>query len=63
MNEFPVCFHPIKQYRKKTWAEPKNLNKHNKVQYMTCYESLMSQIKKAYRFSRIVTNLTDNFDM
>ena len=41
------CFHPIKQYRKKTWAEPKHLNKHNKVQYMTCYESLMSQIKKS----------------
>ena len=27
---------------------------------MNCYESLMSQIKKAYRFSRIVTNLVDN---
>ena len=29
---------------------------------MNGYESLTNQIKKAYRFSRIVTNLADNFD-
>ena len=46
----------------KTWAEPRHLNIHNKVQYMNCYESLTSHIKKANRFSRIVTILADNFD-
>ena len=47
MDEFPSVSIPLSSIEKKTWAEPKHLNKHNKVQYMTCYESLLSQIKKS----------------
>ena len=58
MNEFPSVSILLSSIEKKTWAEPKHLNKHNKVQYMTCYESLMIQIKKSVS---ILTN-SDEFN-
>ena len=57
MGEFPSVSILLSSIEK-TWAEPKHLNKHNKVQYMTCYESLMSQIKKSVS---ILTN-SDEFN-
>lgn len=39
MNEYPSVL-SYEAVSKKTWAEPKHLNIHNKIQYMNCYESL-----------------------
>ena len=47
MNEYPSVSILIYAVSKKTWTEPDHLSIYKKLQYINCYEKLMSQIKKA----------------